>query len=80
MKQNNNDNPETTASQTSRILSYMLEGHSITPLEALDLFGCFRLGARIKDIEKHLGYAPKRDRVQVKNRDGKLVRVARYWI
>lgn len=77
---NINDNPVTTASQTARILSYMLEGHSITPIEALDKFGSFRLGARIKDIEKQLGVPPHRDRVQVKNREGKTVWVARYWL
>lgn len=77
---NVNDNPETSASQTARILSHMLEGKSITAMEALEQYGCFRLSARIKDIEKQLGYAPHRDRVQVKNREGKDVWVARYWI
>lgn len=33
----------------------MLSGKAITPIEALDLFGCFRLGARIADI-KAKGY------------------------
>lgn len=53
--QNINENTGACKSQTERILQYMLEGHSITPLEALDLFGCFRLGARIADI-KAKGY------------------------
>ena len=77
---NINDNQQACMSQTAKILCYMLEGNAITPMEALDKFGCFRLGARIKDIERMLGYAPKRDRVQVKNREGKYVRVARYWL
>ena len=38
--------------QTSEILSYLKSGKSITPLEALNLFGCFRLGARIWDLEQ----------------------------
>ena len=80
MKTNNNDNPEVHASQVSRILAYMREGHTITPLEALDKFGAMRLSAVIKDIEKRIGYPPKRDRVQVKNRFGKDVYVARYWL
>lgn len=80
MTQNYNDNPEVFASQCSRILSYMLEGHSITPLEALDKFGSMRLSAVIKQIEKKIGFAPMRDRVQVKNRFGKNVYVARYWL
>lgn len=38
------------------ILDYLLKGNTITPLEALDLFKCFRLGARMWEL-KHLdGY------------------------
>lgn len=51
---NINEN-KTSGSQTDRILEYMLQGHSITPLEALEKFKCFRLGARIADI-KAKGY------------------------
>jgi hypothetical protein len=40
-----------------------MEGHSLTPLEALNLFGCFRLGARIADI-KGEGYLIRTDRVK----------------
>ena len=39
-------------SQTSRILEYMRAGNSITPLDALRLFGCMRLGARIYDLKQ----------------------------
>ena len=53
--QNINENTGACKSQTERILQYMLEGHSITPLEALEKFKCFRLGARIADI-KAKGY------------------------
>ena len=38
--------------QNSRILQHLLDGHSITPIEALDKFGCFRLGARIFELRK----------------------------
>ena len=41
--------------QTVDILKYLIEGNSITPLEALQKFGCFRLGARIWDLKK-LGF------------------------
>ena len=77
---NINENAGVSISQTARILSHMLEGKAITALEALDLYGCFRLSARIKDIERLYGFTPCRDRVQVKNRDGKDVYVTRYWI
>lgn len=37
--------------QASQILDYLLNHpEGITPLEALEKFGCFRLGARIHDI------------------------------
>lgn len=77
---NINENEGVAISQTARILSHLLEGRSITALEALDLYGCFRLSARIKDIESRYGFTPSRDRVQVKNREGKEVYVTRYWI
>ena len=37
-------------SQTSQILAYLKTGASLTPLEALERFGCFRLGARIWEL------------------------------
>lgn len=42
---------KTIQSQAKRILEYLKEGNGITPMDALDLFGCFRLGARIADIK-----------------------------
>lgn len=41
--------------QRDLILAYLLTGHTITPLEALDRFGCFRLGARVWEL-KQAGY------------------------
>lgn len=38
-------------SQKDRILDYLAAGRSLTPLEALDKFGCNRLAARIHEIE-----------------------------
>lgn len=52
---NDNENKAASKSQTDRILEWMLLGNSITPLEALERFKCFRLGARIADIKKR-GY------------------------
>ena len=48
---NINENEKSSQSQNSKIAAYLREGHSITPIEALDLFGCFRLGARIADLK-----------------------------
>lgn len=38
--------------QTNAILSHLKSGHSITAIEALDLFQCFRLAGRINDLRK----------------------------
>jgi len=37
--------------QSNRILEYLKEGNSVTPMDALRLFGCFRLSARIFDLK-----------------------------
>lgn len=37
-------------SQSKQILKHLEDGNSITPIEALSLFGCFRLAARVKDL------------------------------
>ena len=79
MKHNVNPNLKSSRSQAARIAEYMLEGHPITPVEALEMFGSFRLGARIADIEKMTGIRPHRRMVEVTNRAGKVVRVAQYW-
>ena len=36
--------------QAQRILIYLKTGKTLTPLEALKKFGCFRLAARISDL------------------------------
>ena len=38
--------------QNNKILQHLLNCHSITPIEALEKFGCFRLGARIFELRK----------------------------
>lgn len=38
------------SSQADAILLYLESGAELTALEALDLFGCLRLAARIKDL------------------------------
>lgn len=37
-------------SQTSLIINYLKEGNSISPREALDMFGSFRLSGRIYEL------------------------------
>ena len=39
-------------SLVEKVKTHLLDGQSITPLEALDLFGCFRLAALIHILRK----------------------------
>lgn len=63
--------------QCDRILNYMSEFGSITQLEALRDLGCFRLASRINDLKKK-GYKIRREMVDVNNRYGEVVQIARY--
>ena len=47
---NINLNPESSASQCARIQAYLEGGNTITQMEALKRFGCFRLASRINDL------------------------------
>lgn len=38
--------------QREKIKKYLEDGHSLTPLDALSLFGCFRLATRIFELKK----------------------------
>ena len=44
-----------TLTQTKAIAKYLAEGNTLTSIEALEKFGCFRLGARIYDLKRQ-GY------------------------
>lgn len=50
--------------QTEQILQHLESGKSINPQEALDMYGCFRLGARIWDIKNHYGKNVKKEMVE----------------
>lgn len=68
---------ETTASQRDMILRFMRDYGSITPAQAIEELGCYRLGARIWDL-RHAGHNIKTESVKRKNRYGKTVSFARY--
>ena len=72
---NINENRAASKSQADRILDYMLAGNAITPLEALNLFGCFRLPARIAEI-KARGYLVYSEFVNLENQK----KVKRYYL
>ena len=61
--------------QEKMILAYLQYGKRITALEALNLFGCFRLASRINDI-RNKGIEIKSEYITLEN--GK--RVKQYWI
>ena len=65
-------------SQKESILEYMADGNSITQLDALSLFGCARLAARIGDLRKD-GYPIRSKMVKVPTRDG-YATVSQYWM
>jgi hypothetical protein len=64
-----------TISQNDAILKYMQQGNKITPIDALNLFKCFRLTSRICDL-KQRGFEIKKQFVKVNS--GK--KVMQYWI
>ena len=53
--------------QANKILFHLKKGYSITPLEALKLFQCFRLGARIHELKKR-GYLIQTKMVTTNNK------------
>jgi len=63
--------------QCDKILAYMNNYGSITPLDALREFGCMRLAARINDLSNN-GIQIKSEIVSRRNRDGDVVKYARY--
>ena len=60
-------------SQKNKILEYLKSGKFISPIEALNLFGCFRLGARINELRQ----AGNNIKTMI-NRDGP--RYAKYYL
>lgn len=72
---NVNPNQQSSETQKAKILAYMLEGNTITPLEALKRWNCFRLGARIADL-KDDGYEIQSKFVSTPSEK----KVKQYWI
>lgn len=62
-------------SQSERILTDLKLGRTITALEALDRYGCFRLASRINDLKNDGHNIQKRDK---RLPSGKVV--AEYWL
>lgn len=63
--------------QCDRVLKYMQDFGTITPLQALGDLGVMRLGARIWDLRQD-GHKITRRMVSAKNRYGEIVSFAEY--
>ena len=64
-------------SQNEKILDYIKDTGSITPLDALREFGCMRLSARIFDLKRD-GHKITVEKKNTKNRYGEPVSYAVY--
>ena len=60
---NNNENLESSASQNKKIAEWPKAGNTITAMEALNMFNCFRLASRITDLKQKFGLRIVTDRV-----------------
>lgn len=47
---NQNPNAKTSQNQSERILGHLKSGRTLTALQALEMFQCFRLSARILEL------------------------------
>lgn len=69
-----------TDTHKSLIRRRLTEGGTITPLEALRDFGCYRLASRISDLRREGLNIVKRMEEGVSRVTGKPVRYSRYYI
>lgn len=65
--------------QNEMLEEYLKNHDGITPLEAMNELGIYRLSARVADLRQS-GVAVKTEMVTVLNRSGKPVKVARYFL
>lgn len=68
---------ELRLTQSMKVLKYMMDFGSITPLDALKDLAVMRLGARIWDLEKQ-GFEIIHERETAKNRYGENTTYCRY--
>lgn len=70
------NNFDVMEAQNRLIKEHLLKGKSITAIEALHLFNCFRLSGRIYDLNKQ-GLKIKRETIEITS-GGKTKYVTRY--
>jgi hypothetical protein len=59
-------------SQNQMILQHLMDGRALTPIDALNEYGCFRLAGRVYELKKE-GWPISCERKAMKN--GKVVGV-----
>lgn len=64
--------------KTTKIIEYMKEHGSITPMDALNKFHVFRLASIIYNLREHHGYDIATMMEEGKDADGNKVEYARY--
>lgn len=64
--------------QCEKIVEYMRQFGTITPLEAMRDLGVMRLGARVWDLENKNGFVIRHQMIKVKNRFGTDTIVCQY--
>lgn len=69
-----------TDTHKSLIRRRLIEGGSISPLEALRDYGCYLLASRISDLRREGLNIAKRMEESVSRVTGKTVRYSRYYI
>ena len=65
--------------QSEQIVRFMQDNGSITPMDAVNELGIYRLAARIHDLTK-AGLSIASQTESTKNRYGKSVHYSRYWL
>lgn len=73
---NINPNEQSSQSQCKMIAAWLMQGKSITSMEALNMFGCARLASRINDL-KNRGMNIDREMIVTPYTNK---RVARYFL
>lgn len=68
-----------TKTQNQQVLEHLKAGQGITALDAQSQFGIMRLAARIADLKAE-GHRIVAQKVDVMNRYGQSVKVAKYWM
>ena len=65
---------------TYQVMRWLQSGRSITSKQAIDEFGCTRLAAIISHLRHTHGLAIGVRDVEVRNRNGRYVTVAKYFL